>query len=127
MMAVRNSTNFKLSCGVLPGSSMLLPRLSASDQLLCSIQHAGEPWEIGLAETHQTLVINGLLRVERFQDGDLGIHLKYREGLQPAVQAPAAAQTVLLGDSIYRPFPPDPDPGLTRESLDEYGNPLPET
>ena len=25
-----------------------------------SIQHAGEPWEIGLAETHQTLVINGL-------------------------------------------------------------------
>jgi glutamate synthase (NADPH/NADH) large chain len=25
-----------------------------------SIQHAGEPWEIGLAETHQTLVINNL-------------------------------------------------------------------
>lgn len=25
-----------------------------------SIHHAGEPWEIGLAETHQTLVINGL-------------------------------------------------------------------
>ncbi|HXP12945.1 MAG TPA: glutamate synthase-related protein, partial [Stellaceae bacterium] len=27
---------------------------------LTSIQHAGEPWEIGLAETHQTLVLNGL-------------------------------------------------------------------
>jgi glutamate synthase (NADPH/NADH) large chain len=27
---------------------------------LTGIQHAGEPWEIGLAETHQTLVINGL-------------------------------------------------------------------
>ena len=27
---------------------------------LSSIHHAGEPWEIGLAETHQTLVINGL-------------------------------------------------------------------
>ena len=25
-----------------------------------SIHHAGEPWEIGLAETHQTLVLNGL-------------------------------------------------------------------
>jgi glutamate synthase (NADPH/NADH) large chain len=27
---------------------------------ITSIQHAGEPWEIGLAETHQTLVINNL-------------------------------------------------------------------
>jgi glutamate synthase (NADPH/NADH) large chain len=27
---------------------------------ITSIQHAGEPWEIGLAETHQTLVANGL-------------------------------------------------------------------
>jgi glutamate synthase (NADPH/NADH) large chain len=27
---------------------------------ITSIHHAGEPWEIGLAETHQTLVINGL-------------------------------------------------------------------
>ena len=27
---------------------------------LTSVHHAGEPWEIGLAETHQTLVINGL-------------------------------------------------------------------
>ncbi len=27
---------------------------------LTSIKHAGSPWEIGLAETHQTLVVNGL-------------------------------------------------------------------
>lgn len=27
---------------------------------LTSIKHAGGPWEIGLAETHQTLVLNGL-------------------------------------------------------------------
>jgi len=27
---------------------------------LSSIKHAGSPWEIGLAETHQTLVMNGL-------------------------------------------------------------------
>ncbi|MCW5699489.1 MAG: glutamate synthase large subunit, partial [Rhodospirillales bacterium] len=27
---------------------------------LTSIYHAGSPWEIGLAETHQTLVLNGL-------------------------------------------------------------------
>ena len=27
---------------------------------LTSIHHAGEPWEIGLAETHQTLVLNNL-------------------------------------------------------------------
>ena len=27
---------------------------------LTSIKHAGSPWEIGLAETHQTLVMNGL-------------------------------------------------------------------
>lgn len=27
---------------------------------LTSIKHAGLPWELGLAETHQTLVMNGL-------------------------------------------------------------------
>jgi glutamate synthase (NADPH/NADH) large chain len=27
---------------------------------LTSVKHAGSPWEIGLAETHQTLVMNGL-------------------------------------------------------------------
>jgi glutamate synthase (NADPH/NADH) large chain/glutamate synthase (ferredoxin) len=39
---------------------------------LSSIQHAGVPWEIGLAETHQTLVLNGLRsRVRIETDGQL--------------------------------------------------------
>ena len=35
---------------------------SANDRAACpgSIKHCGLPWEIGLAETHQTLVLNGL-------------------------------------------------------------------
>ena len=37
-----------------------------------SIQHAGLPWEIGLAETHQTLMVNGLRgRVRVEVDGKL--------------------------------------------------------
>lgn len=37
-----------------------------------SIRHAGLPWEIGLAETHQTLVANGLRgRVRLMTDGQL--------------------------------------------------------
>ena len=37
-----------------------------------SIKHAGMPWEIGLAETHQTLVLNGLRgRVRLEVDGKL--------------------------------------------------------
>ncbi|WP_414693044.1 glutamate synthase large subunit [Pelagibacterium sp.] len=39
---------------------------------LTSLKHAGEPWEIGLAETHQTLVLNGLRsRVALQVDGGL--------------------------------------------------------
>ncbi len=39
---------------------------------LTSIQHAGAPWELGLAETHQTLVLNGLRsRVSLETDGQL--------------------------------------------------------
>ena len=37
-----------------------------------SIQHAGLPWELGLAETHQTLIANGLRgRVRVETDGKL--------------------------------------------------------
>ena len=32
---------------------------------LTSLKHAGSPWEIGLAETHQTLVLNGLAFAHR--------------------------------------------------------------
>ena len=39
---------------------------------LSSIKHAGSPWEIGLAETQQTLVINGLRNRIRLQaDGQM--------------------------------------------------------
>jgi glutamate synthase domain-containing protein 2/glutamate synthase domain-containing protein 3 len=39
---------------------------------LSSIRHAGAPWEIGLAETQQTLVLNGLRRRIRVQaDGQM--------------------------------------------------------
>jgi glutamate synthase (NADPH/NADH) large chain len=39
---------------------------------MSSIQHAGTPWELGLAETHQVLVMNGLRSRVRIQvDGQL--------------------------------------------------------
>ena len=39
---------------------------------LSSVQHAGTPWEMGLAETHQVLVLNGLRSRVRLQvDGQL--------------------------------------------------------
>ncbi len=39
---------------------------------LTSIKHAGSPWEMGLAETHQTLVLNGLRsRIALQVDGGL--------------------------------------------------------
>jgi glutamate synthase (NADPH/NADH) large chain len=39
---------------------------------LSSIQHAGGPWELGLAETHQVLALNGLRERVRLQvDGQL--------------------------------------------------------
>jgi glutamate synthase (NADPH/NADH) large chain len=39
---------------------------------LSSIKHAGSPWELGLAETQQTLVLNGLRRRIRVQaDGQM--------------------------------------------------------
>jgi len=39
---------------------------------LSSIQHAGTPWELGLAEAHQVLVLNGLRERVRIQvDGQL--------------------------------------------------------
>ena len=36
---------------------------------LTSLKHAGIPWELGLAETQQTLVLNGLARPDRGPDG----------------------------------------------------------
>ena len=41
--------------------------------LLTSIKHAGLPWELGIAETHQTLVMNNFTfkRVVLQTDGQL--------------------------------------------------------
>ena len=36
-----------------------------------SIHNAGLPWELGLAETHQTLIMNGLRKVRIETDGKL--------------------------------------------------------
>ena len=54
---------------------------------LSSIKHAGMPWELGLAETHQTLVLNGLRDRIRVQtDGQM------RTGRDVAVAALLGAE-----------------------------------
>src|SRR5262249_25867937 len=56
---------------------------------LTSIKHAGSPWEIGLAETHQTLVANRLRgRISVQVDGGM------RTGRDVVVGALAAADEV---------------------------------
>ena len=46
-----------------------------------------------------TLVVNGLLRIEGFHDGDLGIHLT--NGFERQATALPATETEFLGDFIY--------------------------
>ena len=54
---------------------------------LTSLTHAGSPWEIGLAETQQTLVLNGLRgRIAVQADG--GIAHRPRRGGRPRFWAP---------------------------------------
>jgi glutamate synthase domain-containing protein 2/glutamate synthase domain-containing protein 1/glutamate synthase domain-containing protein 3 len=54
---------------------------------ISSIRHAGIPWELGLSETHQTLVLNGLRERVRLQtDGQL------RTGRDVAVAALLGAE-----------------------------------
>ena len=54
---------------------------------LSSIRHAGLPWELGLSETHQTLVLNGLRSRVRLQtDGQI------RTGKDAAVAALLGAE-----------------------------------
>lgn len=62
---------------------------------LSSIRHAGLPWELGLAETHQTLVLNGLReRVLLQADG------QFRTGRDAAVAAILGAEEFGFGTSI---------------------------
>ncbi len=62
---------------------------------LSSIRHAGLPWEIGLAETHQTLTLNRLRRRVRLQvDGGL------RTGRDVVVAALLGAQEFGFGTAL---------------------------
>ncbi len=62
---------------------------------ISAIQHAGLPWEIGLAETHQTLALNRLRRRVRLQvDGGL------RTGRDVVVAALLGAQEFGFGTAL---------------------------
>ena len=80
---------------------------------LTSVKHAGSPWEIGLAETHQTLVLNRLRGRIAVQVGFVGI----AHGTSSSSQQPAAAGSRLravLPDTVAcRPAAPlDPHQGI---------------
>ena len=76
----------------------------------------------GDLSTGGTLLVNGLLRIENFRNGDLGIRLFGRVEIE-GVSVPEAEAT-LRGDFIYEAFGQvPPDAGL----LDAYGNPAPGT
>src|SRR5699024_2028675 len=70
-----------------------------------SIQHAGLPWEIGLSETHQTLMLNGLRsRVTLETDGKLmtGRDVALACALGAEEFAFATAPLVVLGCLMMR-------------------------
>ncbi len=70
-----------------------------------SIQHAGVPWEIGLAETHQTLKLNDLRsRVKLETDGKLltGKDVAYACALGAEEFGFATAPLVVLGCIMMR-------------------------
>lgn len=70
-----------------------------------SIQHAGLPWELGLAETHQTLMLNGLRsRVRLETDGKLltGRDIAYAAMLGAEEFGFATAPLVALGCVMMR-------------------------
>ena len=60
-----------------------------------SIRHAGLPWELGLSETHQTLVLNGLRSRVRLQtDGQM------RTGKDVAIAALLGAEEFGFGTAV---------------------------
>jgi len=62
---------------------------------LSSIKHAGLPWELGLAETHQTLVLNDLRSRVRLQaDGQM------RTGRDIAIAALLGAEEFGFATSV---------------------------
>ncbi|MGW7850035.1 glutamate synthase large subunit [Staphylococcus xylosus] len=87
-----------------------------------SIQHAGVPWEIGLAETHQTLMMNGLRsRVKVETDGKLltGKDVAYACALGAEEFGFATAPLVVLGCIMMRVCHKDTCPvGIATQNQD---------
>lgn len=87
-----------------------------------SIQHAGVPWEIGLAETHQTLMMNDLRsRVKVETDGKLltGKDVAYACALGAEEFGFATAPLVVLGCIMMRVCHKDTCPvGIATQNQD---------
>ncbi|UQW81338.1 glutamate synthase large subunit [Staphylococcus edaphicus] len=87
-----------------------------------SIQHAGVPWEIGLAETHQTLMMNDLRsRVKVETDGKLltGRDVAYACALGAEEFGFATAPLVVLGCVMMRVCHKDTCPvGIATQNQD---------
>ena len=87
-----------------------------------SIQHAGVPWEIGLAETQQTLMLNGLRsRVKVETDGKLltGKDVAYACALGAEEFGFATAPLVVLGCVMMRVCHKDTCPvGIATQNQD---------
>lgn len=87
-----------------------------------SIQHAGVPWEIGLAETHQTLMMNDLRsRVKVETDGKLltGKDVAYACALGAEEFGFATAPLVVLGCIMMRVCHKDTCPvGIATQNKD---------
>ena len=64
LLTLRGLMQFKTGEGVpldeVEAAVDIVKRFSTGASPLTSLTHAGSPWEIGLAETQQTLVLNGL-------------------------------------------------------------------
>ncbi|MFM8885359.1 MAG: FMN-binding glutamate synthase family protein, partial [Chthoniobacterales bacterium] len=81
---------------------------------LSSVQHAGMPWELGLAETHQTLLLNNLRsRIVVEVDGQLktGRDVVIGALLGAEEFGFATAPLVVMGCIILRPCHLNPCPG----------------
>lgn len=87
-----------------------------------SIQHAGVPWEIGLSETHQTLMMNGLRsRVKVETDGKLltGKDVAYACALGAEEFGFATAPLVVMGCIMMRVCHKDTCPvGIATQNQD---------
>lgn len=61
-----------------------------------SIKHAGLPWELGLAETHQTLVANDLRGRTTLQVRSISVLLFSEEGVSDCREGCAGVRWMLV-------------------------------